>query len=245
MSLLQCENIVKRFGRLTAADNVTFNIEEGELIALIGPNGAGKSTLFSLMTGSLSPDSGRIRFKGEDITGLSPDEIFQKGIGFSFQIVNLFSDLTPFDNVKIPIISYMGKTYDFYHLSGRSEELNSEVKSVFNSNSLKISNYDTKLEKLPHGDKRKTDLAISLAGSVDLLILDEPTAGLGSEDAKMIKDLIKELNEQNKTIIFSEHDLEMVYDIAPRVMVLSEGELIADGNPSKVTKNKKVMDIYG
>lgn len=240
---LECENIVKKFGRLTAVDNVTFNIEEGELVALIGPNGAGKSTLFSLLTGDLSLDSGRIRFKGEDITGLSPDETFQKGVGFSFQIVNLFSGLSPFDNVKISVISNCGKTYDLFHLSERSEELNSDVESVLNS--LKISNYDTKLEKLPHGEKRKTDLAIPLAGDVDLLILDEPTAGIGSEDVKMIKDLIRELNEQNKTIIFSEHDLEMVYDIAPRVMVLAEGELIADGNPSKVRENKKVIDIYG
>lgn len=242
--LLKAKNLVKEYGQFTAVDHVNFEIEEGELIALIGPNGAGKSTLFNLLIGEESPDGGKVRFKGEDITDTPPQDVVKKGIGFSFQIVNLFSSHTPYENLQIPGIADMDKTYDMVSRIEKIDELNEKVMSTLDS--LKFSDpHQSEVENLPHGKKRLTDLGIPLTSSVKLLILDEPTAGLGSESVDRIKDLIEKLHEDGMTIFFSEHDLDMVYDTAQRILVLARGTLIADGPPSEVRNEDAVRDVYG
>lgn len=241
--ILEVKNLTKKFGALAATDNVSFDMENGELAALIGPNGAGKTTLFSLLTGKLKPDSGKVVFKGEDITSMSIEERVRKGLGHSFQIVNLFNSFTSFENVTVPVIADKGKTYDMYNDPTKSEEIIEKTKSIIGL--MSIDNSNEEINTIPHGEKTLTDIAVSLASSVDLLLLDEPTAGIGTDAVDMVKKVIKTLNDEGTTILFTEHDLEMVYDTAHRIIVEEEGRIIADGSTDEVKQNERVKEIYG
>ena len=243
---MEIKNLTKRFGALTAVDNVSLKFEENELVSLIGPNGAGKTTLFNLLTGKLSPDSGEIIYKGENIAGKPPNEIARRGINLSFQIPSLFGSFSALENVQISELVHAGKHSKFFtpidRILGLKEKSSSLLDKVGISPHQQLSNCDL----LPGGEKKSLDIAISLAQEPQILLLDEPTGGLGLKEASKILELIKRIREETKnTIIFTEHDLEVVFTTALRIIVMNEGKIIADGNPAQIRKNKEVRDIYG
>jgi branched-chain amino acid transport system ATP-binding protein len=211
-------------------------------VAVIGPNGAGKTTLFNLVTGILKPDEGQVIFKGEEITGLPAHKTCKKGITRSFQVVNIFSRLTVFENVRISVLSQQGKTYHWFRPS--REFVNEETGEILESVGL-INKKDNVCGALSHGDQKVLEIAIALAGKPELLILDEPTAGMSPEETARCIDLIKRLSQNlGLTILFCEHDMELVFAIARRIMVMVRGSTIVQGLPEEVRCNQQVQDAY-
>ncbi|MDH4135415.1 MAG: ABC transporter ATP-binding protein [Anaerolineae bacterium] len=240
--MLQVEAVHKSFGDFTAVYGANLTVEHGELVAVIGPNGAGKTTLFNLITGQLKPDKGRIAFKGEEITELPPYKICKRGIGRSFQIVNIFHRLTVFENVQVAVLSHKRQSSNLFS-PARSlavEETNRLLESVSLAN--KASNI---AGSLSHGDQKILEIAISLGNEPELLILDEPTAGMSPEETAATMALIKQLaGTQGLTILFCEHDMEVVFDIAQSIMVMHHGQTLIQGKPEEVRRNKEVQDAY-
>ena len=242
--MLSVQNLKKSFGRLAAVDNVNVEFGDNELVAIIGPNGAGKSTFFNLVTGLLRPDSGEIYFEGERIDGLPPNVICRRGISLSFQVANLFSEFTSFENVRSAVSASLRKYVNLFTPIGKIKELHMRTEQIVEKIGLSDTCFPCKV--LPHAEKKLTDLAISLGMKPKLLLLDEPTAGVGSEEVKIVTDLIKKiLNERNMTIIFTEHDLDVVFGIAYRVIVMNRGKIIKDGDPSDVRQDEQVRELYG
>jgi branched-chain amino acid transport system ATP-binding protein len=240
--MLQVEGIQKSFGGFRAVDGVRLDVKPGEIVAVIGPNGAGKTTLFNLITGILKPDDGRILFKGEDITGLPAHRICKRGMTRSFQVVNIFSRLTVFENVRIAVLSQQGKTFDFVRPARKLA--NPETIRILENVGL----FDQRGHvsgSLSHGDQKVLEIAIALGGKPELLILDEPTAGMSPEETGRCIDLIRHLSAQlGLTILFCEHDMELVFAIAQRIMVMVRGVTILQDLPGAVRCNQAVQDAY-
>ena len=240
--MLQVEGIRKSFGGFTAVNDACLDVKQGEIVAVIGPNGAGKTTLFNLITGILRPDAGKILFKGEEITGLSAHRICKKGVTRSFQVVNVFSRLTVFENVQIAILSRLGKTFNLFSPSKRfaikeTTEILAGMGLADRRNHVSGS--------LSHGDQKVLEIAIALGGKPELLILDEPTAGMSPEETSRCIDLIRQLSNQfGLTILFCEHDMELVFAIAHRIMVMVRGATLVQGFPDAVRCNQEVQDAY-
>jgi branched-chain amino acid transport system ATP-binding protein len=240
--MLEVRGLSKSFGGFLAVNKATLNVSKGEIVAVIGPNGAGKTTLFNLVTGILKPDEGQVIFKGEEITGLPAHKTCKKGITRSFQVVNIFSRLTVFENVRISMLSQQGKTYHWFRPS--REFVNEETGEILESVGL-INKKDTVCGALSHGDQKVLEIAIALAGKPELLILDEPTAGMSPEETARCIDLIKRLSQNlGLTILFCEHDMELVFAIARRIMVMVRGSTIVQGLPDEVRCNQQVQDAY-
>jgi branched-chain amino acid transport system ATP-binding protein len=240
--MLRVHAAKKRFERFSAVSNANLEIAKGQIIAVIGPNGAGKSTLFKLITGHHKPSGGKIVFKGEDIAGLPPYRICRKGISLSFQIVNVFNRLTVFDNVQAAVLSRQKKTFKLFSQTRRFavEETSQILESVgLSSVSERASG------TLSHGEQKVLEIAIALGTAPELLILDEPTAGMSPEETAATITLIKRLNaEMGLTILFCEHDMELVFSIAHEIMVMQQGVSIIQGKPDEVRANKLVQDAY-
>lgn len=240
--MLRVESVFKSFDGFMAVNGANLYVERGEIVAVIGPNGAGKTTLFNLITGILKPDKGRILLKGEDITSLPPYEICRKGITRSFQIVNIFPRLTVFRNVQVAVIAHQKKSSNLF----RSAEniAVKETREILDSVGL--------LEKekfiagsLSHGDQKILEIAIALGCEPELLILDEPTAGMSPEETQKTMELIQKLAKiRNLTILFCEHDMEIVFSIAQRIMVMRYGKTIIQGTPNEVRNNPEVQEAY-
>ncbi len=240
--MLEVRGLSKSFGGFLAVNKATLNVSKGEIVAVIGPNGAGKTTLFNLVTGILKPDEGQVIFKGEEITGLPAHKTCKKGITRSFQVVNIFSRLTVFENVRISVLSQQGKTYHWFRPS--REFVNEETGEILESVGL-INKKDYVCGALSHGDQKVLEIAIALAGKPELLILDEPTAGMSPEETARCIDLIKRLSQNlGLTILFCEHDMELVFAIARRIMVMVRGSTIVQGLPEEVRCNQQVQDAY-
>ena len=240
--MLRVEGIRKSFGGFTAVNGVHLDVKKGEIVAVIGPNGAGKTTLFNLITGILKPDGGRILFKGEEITGLPAHRICKKGMTRSFQVVNIFSRLTVFENVQIAILSRQGKTFNLF--SPSKKMLIRETSEILASVGLS-DRRDHVCGALSHGDQKVLEIAIALGGNPDLLILDEPTAGMSPEETVRCIDLIRQLSARlGLTILFCEHDMELVFAIAHRIMVMVRGATLVQGLPGEVRCNREVQDAY-
>ncbi|MEM0497369.1 MAG: ABC transporter ATP-binding protein [Acidilobaceae archaeon] len=227
MEILRVENITKRFGRFVAVDNVSFTISKGETVAIIGPNGAGKTTLVNVITKKLEPDGGRVFFDGIDITRLPPQKISRLGLIRTFQVVNLFPVLKVRENLA---------------LAGLRAGTTGEVDSV--AEILGIKRYlDKRLVEVPLGVQKLVELGISLLLKPKMLILDEPVAGLGAEDrfnmVKVLLELKKSLN-----LIVIEHDMDVVFTLVDRIIVMDKGRIIADGKPENIRENKLVKEIY-
>jgi branched-chain amino acid transport system ATP-binding protein len=240
--MLQVEGIKKSFGGFMAVNGAHLDVKQGEIVAVIGPNGAGKTTLFSLVTGILKPDEGRVRFKGEEITGLPAYRTCRKGITRSFQVVNIFSRLTVFENVQIGILSQQRRTMNLFTPSRKLviKETSQILESVGLSNKG-----DRVCGSLSHGDQKVLEIAIALGGNPELLILDEPTAGMSPEETARCIDLIRQLSSQfGLTILFCEHDMELVFAIAHRIMVMVRGATLIQGLPGDVRCNQAVQDAY-
>ncbi|MDH5695316.1 MAG: ABC transporter ATP-binding protein [Dehalococcoidia bacterium] len=240
--MLQVEAVDKEFDGFKAVDEASLTVEEGELVAVIGPNGAGKTTLFNLVTGQLKPDKGRIIFKGEDIAGLPSYQICKKGIGRSFQIVNVFPRLTVFENVQVAILSQQGKSVNLFS-PARNLAVN-ETNNILQGVGL-LDKAEAISGSLSHGDQKILEMAMALGSEPELLILDEPTAGMSPEETLATMELIKQLaSKQGLTILFCEHDMEVVFSIAQKIMVMHQGRSIIQGEPQVVRSNKQVQDAY-
>jgi branched-chain amino acid transport system ATP-binding protein len=240
--MLRIEGIDKSFDEFMAVNGAGLNVGKGELVAVIGPNGAGKTTLFNLITGQLKPDKGKITFMEEDITNLPPYQICKKGIARSFQIANIFHRLSVFGNVQVAVLSQQRRSNRLFRpaKSMGVEETNSILESVgLLDKALNVAG------SLSHGDQRILELAIALGNEPMLLILDEPTAGMSPEETIATMDLIKRLaSMRGLTILFCEHDMDVVFGIAQSIMVMHQGRTLIQGSPEEVRQNEEVLKAY-
>ena len=244
MQIIKIENNTMSFGKMNALQNVRCVVEENELLAVIGPNGAGKTTLFNVMTGKYKPSQGHIYFKGERIDGLSRPEIINKGIGRSFQVVNLFPDLTVFDSLRIGVLSHRKETLRLFKNVDKLTDSAEEVYRILDLVHLR-DKAGVVADVLSHGDQKCLEISMALSNHPSLLLLDEPTAGMGPEETRQTIELIKEIwKETGVTIIFTEHDLDVVFDISTRIVVLQSGQLIADGTVEEIRQNRRVKEAY-
>lgn len=240
--MLQVEAVDKSFGEFMAVCQANLSVGKGELVAVIGPNGAGKTTLFNLITGQLWPDRGKIVFRGEEITGLPAYEICKRGVARSFQIVNIFPRLTVFGNVQVAVLSQQRRSRTLFHpaQSLAIEETRGILKSVgLWDKATNIAG------SLSHGHQKILEIAIALGNEPELLILDEPTAGMSPEETAATLELIKNLaSSRGLTILFCEHDMDVVFSIAQSIMVMHQGRTLIQGRPEAVRDNRKVQEAY-
>jgi branched-chain amino acid transport system ATP-binding protein len=240
--LLCVENLVRRFGGIVATDNLSLSVTRGELHAIIGPNGAGKTTLISQLTGQLFPDSGTIGFAGRDITRLPTYRRSALGLARSFQITSLLPDLTASDNVALAAQAHDGHSFYFWGNARKESHLRDAARSALSRVGL-AHRADVVVSKLSHGEQRELELAVALATKPQLLLLDEPMAGLGiTESARMVK-LLQELRRE-VTIVLVEHDMEAVFALADRITVLVYGRVIASDTPAAIRSNEEVKRAY-
>jgi branched-chain amino acid transport system ATP-binding protein len=240
--LLRIEDLVKQFGGIVATDHVTLDVAEGELHAIIGPNGAGKTTLISQLTGQLLPNSGSIRFAGRDITALPAYRRSALGLARSFQITSLLLDFTALDNVALAAQAHDGHSFHFWRSARAERPLREAALAALERVGLG-SRAETLVSKLSHGEQRELELAVALATKPQLLLLDEPMAGLGlTESARMVK-LLQELRRE-VTIVLVEHDMDAVFALADRITVLVYGRVIASGAPAAIRVNEEVKRAY-
>jgi branched-chain amino acid transport system ATP-binding protein len=240
--LLRVENLVRRFGGILATDNLSLDVASGELHAIIGPNGAGKTTLISQLTGQLMPNSGSIRFAGRDITRLPAWRRNALGLARSFQITSLLPDFSALDNVALAAQAHDGHSFRFWGNARKEKHLRETARLALARVGLE-NRADTVVSELSHGEQRELELAVALATSPQLLLLDEPMAGLGStESARMVK-LLQELRREF-TIVLVEHDMEAVFALADRITVLVYGRVIASDTPAAIRANEEVRRAY-
>jgi len=240
--MLQVEGVMKSFDDFMAVNGANLTVGKGEIVAVIGPNGAGKTTLFNLITGALKRDRGRIVFKGEEISELPPYDICKKGISRSYQIVNIFSRLTVFENVQVAVLSYQRRSSNLFW-PAQSLAVK-ETRSVLES--MGLSDKEKSIAgSLSHGDQKILEIAIALGNEPELLILDEPTAGMSPEETQATIELIKRLAQmRGLTILFCEHDMDIVFSIAQSIMVMQHGRTIIQGSLEEVRSNKEVQEAY-
>ena len=240
--MLRAEGIHKSFDDFKAVSGANLAVETGQLVAVIGPNGAGKTTLFNLITGQLKPDMGRIIFNDEDISKLPPYEICRKGIARSFQIANIFPRLTVFRNVQVSVLSQQRKSVRLFRPAETLavEETNTILKNVGLSDKA-----DATAGSLAHGDQRTLEIAIALGNKPELVVLDEPTAGMSAEETAATMELIRRLaDSEGLTILFCEHDMEVVFNVAQSIMVMHQGITIIQGGPDEVRNSARVQECY-
>lgn len=239
---LQLSKVTKRFGMTEIIRGVDLEIEQGERHAIIGPNGAGKSTLFNLITGRYAVSSGTITLKGKDITGLQPFQINRLGLTRSFQVTNIFPDLTVFENVRCGLLWSMGYKYSFWQQVARQKKLNEKTEEVLEQIGL-LRRKNMLAGVLAYADQRALELGISIAGGADTILLDEPIAGMSHTEAEDAVNLIKRITE-NRTLVMVEHDMNVIFDVADRISVLVYGEIIATDTPENIRNNKAVQEAY-
>ena len=240
--LLRVDNLAKRFGGIVATDDLNFGVAEGELHAVIGPNGAGKTTLIAQLSGQLSPDSGRIHFAGRDITAVPMYARSGLGLARSFQITSLFLDLSVLDNVALAVQAHAGHSFHFWRDARREAELRNPARAALARVGLGA-RADLPASALSHGEHRQLELAMALASSPRMLLLDEPMAGLGPEESTRMVTTLRELKKE-LTILLVEHDMEAVFALADRITVLVYGRVIATGKPEDIRSNAQVRDAY-
>jgi branched-chain amino acid transport system ATP-binding protein len=240
--LLRVDNLVRRFGGILATDNLSLEVPRGELHAIIGPNGAGKTTLISQLTGQLTPNSGIIHFAGRDVTGLPSYQRSRLGLARSFQITSLLKDFTAIDNVALAAQAHDGHSFRFWGSARKEPHLRAAARAALERVGL-ASRADALVSELSHGEQRELELAVALATKPQLLLLDEPMAGLGvTESARMVA-LLKELRKE-VTIVLVEHDMEAVFALADRITVLVYGRVIACDVPDAIRKHEEVKRAY-
>jgi branched-chain amino acid transport system ATP-binding protein len=239
--LLRADGLTIRFGGLTALNNVDFAVQRDEIRAVIGPNGAGKSTFFNCLTGVLRPTAGQILFNGEDITGLPPDRISQKGIARSYQITNILPNATVLENVRIAAQSRRhGWNMLRHHRALR--DIMDKAEAVLRQVGL-YGKADELAANLSHGEQRNLEIGIALATEPQLLCLDEPTAGMSAFETHDTMELVRRI-AKDLTILIVEHDMQVVMELAHRITVLHYGEVLAEGTPAEIQQNARVLDVY-
>jgi branched-chain amino acid transport system ATP-binding protein len=240
--LLQIDGLSKRFGGIVASDAISLDVWRGELHAIIGPNGAGKTTLIAQLSGQLRSDSGRVRFAGEDITVLPMHQRSALGLARSFQITSLFLDFTALDNVALAVQSHAGHSFRFWRNARYESELREPARAALRRVGLEA-RADRPASALSHGEHRQLELAMALASTPRMLLLDEPMAGMGPEESARMVKLLREFKGE-LTILLIEHDMEAVFALADRITVLVYGRVIASGAPAEIRANQQVRDAY-
>ena len=244
MTLLKVENLSKQFGSIVANSDVSMVVKPGEIRAVIGPNGAGKTTFFNMISGFLRPTSGRILFDGQDVTHMSPDKRVKIGMARTFQITEVFPELPVRENLQIAVESATGRQRNIFMSASAREEVHAEISEFMEMSGL-TPNADRLVGELSHGDQRTAEIMMALALKPRLLLLDEPTAGMGDQETFEITKLIRKLHRQQKlTIVLIEHDMRIVFNLADRIMVLAEGKVLAEGTPQEIAANETVQRAY-
>jgi branched-chain amino acid transport system ATP-binding protein len=244
MSLLEVRNVSRLFGSLVAVGGVSLAVEPGELRAIIGPNGAGKTTFFNLISGLFSPSSGSILFEGVDVTRMTPEQRVGAGMARTFQITEIFPELSIADNLRIAVEVAAGFSFKAWLGRAARSEVDARVDEL-----LALSNLADKRRRkvgaLSHGDQRATEIMMALALKPRLLMLDEPTAGMGDQETYDIARLIRRLHKAERlTIMLIEHDMRVVFNLADRIMVLVEGQALAEGTPGEIAASEAVQAAY-
>jgi branched-chain amino acid transport system ATP-binding protein len=240
--ILETEDLTKDFAGFVAVNGVNLRVRQGTIHALIGPNGAGKTTCFNLLTKFLSPTQGRIVFKGRDITTMQPADVARLGLVRSFQISAIFPHMSVLENVRIALQRKRGSSFDFWHSASVLNEFNERAMELITDVGLS-SFVDWAAVELPYGRKRALEIATTLALDPEVLLLDEPTAGMGHEDIDRISQLIKRV-AANRTVLMVEHNLSVVADISDTITVLTRGRVLAEGDYETVSKNPDVREAY-
>ncbi len=244
MKLLEVHDLEKRFDGFHAIAGVNLAFESNEICAIIGPNGAGKTTFFNLITGRHKVSHGRILFRGDDITNLQPHRIVQQGLGRSFQIQNIFRGLTVLQNVRTAVLAHAKKTMWLFADTDRMDDIGSKTNEILRTIGLDMY-ADRMAGSLSHGDQKRLEIAIALANKPTLLLLDEPTAGMNPEETDQMVHLIQGIALKNLvTILFTEHDMDIVFSISQRIVVLQQGRVLADGKPEDIRQNQDVKTAY-
>jgi branched-chain amino acid transport system ATP-binding protein len=240
--ILETQNLVKEFRGFVAVNGVNLRVRRGTIHALIGPNGAGKTTCFNLLTHFLTPTRGRILYNGRDITGSKPAEIARLGLVRSFQISAVFPHLTVLENVRIALQQRRGHSYDFWRSERTLDALNTRAVELLEA--VALAPYAGMIAvELPYGRKRALEIATTLALEPEMMLLDEPTAGMGHDDIDRISALIRRV-AANRTVLMVEHNLSVVENLSDRITVLARGEVIAEGDYGTVSRNAQVIEAY-
>ena len=241
--MLVLKNVTKSFGGIMATKDISMKLKPGSINAIIGPNGAGKTTLFNLISGKIKSDTGNIFIENKNITGLSEVEITHLGIARAFQITNIFPTFTVKESIMAAILSKYSGLHNVW-LRFKSHPVQEESENVAKITGLeKVLNI--RGEELSHGDQKLLDIALALAMKPKILLLDEPTAGMGPEERWKMINKVKELWKKTKmTLVFIEHDMDIVFDVAQKVFVLQQGKILAEGLPKEIRKNQGVIDAY-
>ena len=243
MALLQTIDLKRYFGETRAVDNVNLSIEEREFVSLVGPNGAGKTSLINVISAHLQPELGKILFRGEDITAASVTQRVKAGIARSFQLVNVFDDLTTFDNVALAIFSREGKTAHLASLAHLDEAVNSEADGILGQFGLS-GKRDDNARDLAQGERKLLDVALAYALRPKLLFLDEPTSGVSTRDKGQIMDTIASVvRGEGITAVIVEHDMDVVFKYSDRIVVMAQGAILAQGTPDEIRRNEQVAMV--
>jgi branched-chain amino acid transport system ATP-binding protein len=242
MNILETKGLYHDFKGLEVLFDVNLEVKEGERHAIIGPNGAGKTTLFNVITGTYQPRRGQVFFKGKEVTGAKPNELTRLGMGRSFQITSTFNRLTAFQNIRLAILSKRGIRFQLFRKVDKMQDITKETDEV-----LKRINLDRERDMpagvLSYGKHRSLEISLALATDPDLVMLDEPTAGMSRDETHYAVELIRRLTE-GKTAVIIEHDMDVVFSLADRITVLHYGQILATGPPQEIRENQAVKDAY-
>ena len=241
-AVLETRSLSRSFGAIKAVDNVSFSLAKGELLAMIGPNGAGKSTCFNMLMGQLSPSAGEVFLNGQNIVGLKPRQIWRRGVGRTFQITSTYSSMTVIENVQMALVSHHGKTFSIWPFA---TDLYRDEAMEFLTLVDMQAQADRHCAVLAYGDLKRLELAIALCHNPTLLLMDEPTAGMAPKERIALMQLTADIvQDRGVSVLFTEHDMDVVFAHAHRVMVLNRGQLIADGSVEAIRNDPEVQEIY-
>jgi branched-chain amino acid transport system ATP-binding protein len=244
MELLETRRLTRQFGALVAVNGVSLTFREGELTSIIGPNGAGKTTFYNLLTGKVYPSGGTILYRGEEISRLPPFKRVRLGLSRTFQITNIFKTMTVLENVRVARIIHAGKAGDLFRPAEKNAALTDESLVILERVGL-AEKRDVVCAELPYGDCRLVEIALALATEPSLLFLDEPTAGMNPKETLQIVAIIRRLFEEKRVnFVVTEHDMEVVFSISDRIVVMNQGTVLADGVPEEIRRNEKVVEAY-
>jgi len=242
MSLLEVKGLTKKFGGNLAVNDVSFNLRQGELLALIGPNGAGKTTTFNMVNGQLAATAGSVRLLGAELVGQAPRKIAHMGVGRTFQIAATFASLTVVENVQMALLSHHRKIYSFFSVA--ADQYREPALALLAQVGM-AEQADRPCSELAYGDVKRVELAMGLANDPKLLLMDEPTAGMAPKERNDLMALTKKLVvDRNMAVLFTEHSMDVVFAYADRVIVLARGQLIAEGDGEHVRNHPKVQEVY-
>ncbi len=242
--ILRIENLGHSYGKFKVIEDISLSIDKGEMSALIGPNGAGKTTFYNAISGKFPPTRGKVLLNGEDVTGLSSHRVVDKGMCRSFQITNIFAELTVAENVFSPLILQQNKHFKLYGSVFKDRQITEKAMSTLEQVGL-ADRADQIVANLAYGDKRLVEMAIVLARDPSVVLLDEPTAGMNPEETENMVNLIKELaNNSGTTFFITEHDMKVVFSLAEKIYVLHQGRLLAQGKPEEIRANEQVQEAY-